>query len=274
MKNNSILPVAEFFSTTHCTTSISQRLLHIRDVLKPTAVGVQFPIAPLIITDFSWALINSSMAVFNNCTFYQYLKWSFEVLLPKSDRIGTQNEFPENYNMPSKIYLCSFHMIKKIYNKIKTIEASEEIKKDFLFAFSLLQNSASMKEFNNTLIDTFFIFNSKKNDSKVELALKQLKNNISLRHLDTIDCGNAAAFQKKSKELDVLYESSCNNANLKEESPFTKYFNSLLERITAQSPPSVEASLADNAYFNPELYDVFTNYLYIMPIWSGVILSY
>ena len=44
--------------------------------------NTNFPIvAPVIVNDFSWALLNSTFEVFNKCSIGNYLNWCFDSLL-------------------------------------------------------------------------------------------------------------------------------------------------------------------------------------------------
>ena len=44
--------------------------------------GTKFDIAPVVVTDFSWTLLNSVLKIFgNNMKLAQYLKTTFEILV-------------------------------------------------------------------------------------------------------------------------------------------------------------------------------------------------
>ena len=64
-----IIPLAQFFTTQHSTHSISRYLLSIKNnFLKSCAnKSDSFALAPIIVTDESWASINAISDIFNNC---------------------------------------------------------------------------------------------------------------------------------------------------------------------------------------------------------------
>jgi hypothetical protein len=73
--NKCIIPVAEFFSSNQETTTINKYLIEIkREIEINIQSSSKFKIAPIIITDFSWAIINSILEIFNRCSINHYLE--------------------------------------------------------------------------------------------------------------------------------------------------------------------------------------------------------
>ncbi|RNA19930.1 kDa in NOF-FB transposable, partial [Brachionus plicatilis] len=68
-KNKIIMPIAEFITTEQTTKSISIYLQSIEN-----------KIPPIIVSDFSWAIINSFLSVFNKITIRTYLTWCYGVI--------------------------------------------------------------------------------------------------------------------------------------------------------------------------------------------------
>ena len=72
--NKKYIPIAEFITTRHDSDMISSYLVLMKKTLqrymKPNS---QFIIAPIIVVDFSWALINAVLDEFNDCTIFEYL---------------------------------------------------------------------------------------------------------------------------------------------------------------------------------------------------------
>ena len=77
-KKKQILPVAEFITTDQSIKSISSYLHNIDYNIQENRKYKDLKIAPIIITDFSWALINSVLMVFNKMTIKEYLDWCFQ----------------------------------------------------------------------------------------------------------------------------------------------------------------------------------------------------
>jgi hypothetical protein len=85
-----ILPVAEFFTTNHGSTNISSFLNDIRELVqlnvayspkKKIRLDEHF-LPRIVVTDFSWALIDSVMKSLNNSDMNRYLIYCFAVLNP------------------------------------------------------------------------------------------------------------------------------------------------------------------------------------------------
>jgi hypothetical protein len=111
-KNHNILPIAEFVTTKHSQINITQYLISLRVFIELNTKRRFNP--RIIVTDQSWALINSVHMAFNNCTTVAYLELCFNVLMSgKKD---------ENYKRTIH-YLCSTHILKVIKEFLKQARA-------------------------------------------------------------------------------------------------------------------------------------------------------
>ena len=117
---NTIIPIGEFCTTLQ-SDSISSYLRQLKKILeRQISESSYFTSSPIIVTDFSWALINSVLDTFNNCSITQYLNWTYDVLIKQS---GIANL---NHLMKTKIILCSTHMLKLFIKKLKLIKTSKK----------------------------------------------------------------------------------------------------------------------------------------------------
>lgn len=163
-KNHQFIPVAEFVTTSHNVTNISKYLLAIKSNLEI----LNNPISPIVVTDFSFALINSVMDIFNKFDLHKYLILCYELIVNKNIR----NFFT---NVKTISYICSTHFLKIIINKTKKINTSTKVKKMLIFCFSLLQNSTTIEQFDNYLVNIFNIFNRKFVSRPLNYSLEILK---------------------------------------------------------------------------------------------------
>ena len=83
----SIIPIAEFSTTSQTQLSISKYLFSIKKLIEGNIGKKKFACAPIMVMDNSWTLINSIMEIFNNCKVSQYINWSFEILIKKQDNV-------------------------------------------------------------------------------------------------------------------------------------------------------------------------------------------
>lgn len=61
---------------------------------------------------------------------------------------------------------------------------------------------------------------------------------------------------------------------MKQTSPFTIYFATLLTKYNKiVSEENEKSENITNEYYSPSIFNIFKNYLYIMPMWSGVMLG-
>jgi hypothetical protein len=114
---NSIIPVFEFVTTSHSEDNLAKYLSIMRRKLHREIPSSRFyPIAPIVVMDFSWASINAVCDGFNMCNISQYIRWAYDVIFKESETISAINVL---------IYLCSTHMLKSTVDKVKKIQVNE-----------------------------------------------------------------------------------------------------------------------------------------------------
>jgi len=172
--------VAEFISTDYSSLGISKYLQTTKHIFdKYSTPGERF--CPIFVTDFSYALINSILKVFNNCQLSHYILWTFHVLIEYTD-------VPEIGDiMKTKIYICSVHFLKSLAIKVKKLEKTETVAKSFIFAFSLLQNSVTVNQFNLNLRHIFNVFCHSFLNESVCMSMNYLKAETSYRKLSHLN---------------------------------------------------------------------------------------
>jgi len=194
------------------------------------------PLPKVVVTDQSFAIINSLSETFNNCTISQYLDWTFDLLLKKSN-----NTF-SNTTIPVILYLCATHFLKNIVIKTNEILKLKKnyraldnetlikikIKKLFVCSFSLLQISVNMVDFNAVLIDLFYIFCSKTEDETFKKSFDRISKGIYLR-------GNTVMFdvsKDDEEEIKLIDEFKFilpeNKESIKLNSKFQSYYTTVV----------------------------------------------
>lgn len=155
-----ILPLAEFISTAHDQISIGKYLLTIKNILEQNQVSLP----KIIITDMSWALINSVLLIFNNCNMLNYLNYCFLIL--------KKHKYELTKIIKVKYYLCSTHFFKIIKKKVNKLDIGKDVKILFLFSVVLLQNSGTLDEIDSYLKHVHNIFCNKFFDSSVKNSIE------------------------------------------------------------------------------------------------------
>lgn len=264
-KNKIIIPIGEFFSSSHTTTTITRYLIFIRDRFYSYS-REKYKIAPIMVTDFSWALINSILHVFNNCTIYQYIKWTFEKTVVKKSNLA-------DHEFPTRIYLCSTHFLKSFVRKIRKTSASVKQKKSIIFAFTLLQNATSIAEFSEYLLYVIQLFFSKTWSTSCKNAFGKIKAECLRRSLSKLKLpeNEPEKAVNETNEKEFIFEYAPESVNLKQGSPYIQLFKTKIEKIKES------CSSNSGEFENPFYFPLFLNYIEeqinILPLWTGIIIS-
>jgi hypothetical protein len=199
-KTKSIIPVFEFLTTSQTITTISQYLTLALSYINKNMNSYwgehksRINIAPIIVTDFSWALINSVNQVFNGMSFIGYLNYCYEILIKEK----------RNECLKVRLHLCSVHFLKVIIKHINP-SINSRVKKAFLFSFTLLQNCSTIEEFETVLYHIFQVFNTKQKTNYVINSLDYLRTKIFKRNLHLRDIsGVDNVFQLKSSNQTIV----------------------------------------------------------------------
>ncbi len=233
----------------------------------------------VVVTDQSFAIINSLVETFNNCTISQYLEWSFDLIFERCKKAFL------NSSMPVSLYLCATHFLKNIIIKTneilklkKTYKAFDQetsikvkIKELFISNFTLLQNSVNITDFNNSLRDLYYIFSSKQKDNNFKVSYERITMNIYLR-------GNSVLSDVSKKDEEnfvfidefkfILPESY---SGIKLNSKFEAYYKAFINRIEKSILININPSAEANEYYCPEILNIIREKLYLMPLFSGVV---
>ena len=274
-KTKSLVPLAEFVSTVHNSIWISKNLFSIKAIMiQNIQEKNKYAIAPLVVTDMGWALINALHQSFNNCTITQYLKWTFDLVTLKNRTTDL------HAMMRIRTYICSTHFLKIIIKHAKLElknfkkDASENVLRTFIFSFSILQNSVGFEEFEENFKDIYQIFNQATQNDLFLNALARIKSKLAKRDDDKFF--TEIFYDKVDKEKipfsseNTIY-SVDNSKNLKENSPYSKYFIQVLNSV-ASKPPKLRSKI-ENAFFQPTLFEIILDYIHLASLWSGLVIG-
>ncbi|CAF0945818.1 unnamed protein product [Brachionus calyciflorus] len=110
------------------------------------------------------------------------------------------------------------------------------------------------------------------------LRKEMISNNLNKLLIDE----NQTPFQsQKENEVDVINDANIFDdlrefkKNLKENSPFSEYYKNLINefKITGFISKNCDSFEGPNDFYCPGLFEVISKRLYLMPLWSGVIIS-
>lgn len=269
---NLIVPLAEFVTTSHNAESISTYLTHTKKTYEKYVGDKAFQLAPIVVTDFSWALINGVLEAFNNCDIGQYLEWCHKVVFCKK-----KDESLLRY-MRVRLMLCSTHYLYSLSRKLKHAKCSIELKKFILFCFSLLQNTTSIKQILSTLHNIYNVMNRAYSDTICMKSLIELRYELSNRNLSWLD----EVIQKNPGDKQKIYDDENNlfmlksSKNLKQNSKFAKFFNRVIKKWESTNTASRVSKFKifkQNKFYSPKFFKFIRDTLYLLPLWSPIIIS-
>ena len=194
-----IIPIALFLTTEHTTSSISQYLLNIKaKFLLCSTNNDSFPVAPIVVTDESWAIINAVCNIFNNTSIQSYIKWTYQVLIEFEDNIHIRTV------MNTKLFLCHVHFLHNAIKKIRHLNLEKESQDIFIYGFIALQNCQDILSFKSIYKSLFVLFNIENCDADI---IEQNKQNIKNSPAFIVNFNEEEHENKKkiSIEIDSLY---------------------------------------------------------------------
>jgi hypothetical protein len=247
-----------------------------------------FQIAPIICTDFSFALLNAVCSVFNNCTLEFYFKWCFEVLFKKAKSISISN------SMKVLLHLCGAHFLKMIVKKVKKIKKYKEdlkeekeayisirknknLQKSFIFSFTILQNSTKLDDFIENFIHVHNMYNIEYHSQKVTDSCHVIKKLLIGRECEILLIKKEPTVPELTfkTESDQYHEYAKFNSfdkndenSLKKKSMFVIFFKMLLKKIAENPLTDPSANMIANEFYCPEMFKIIAEYLYALPLWS------
>lgn len=262
-----LIPIADFLSNSNDSLTIFCYLKKIIEKLKCYSF---FKYPKVLVTDFSWANINASIRAFNNCETIDYLVLSFEIIINKNNIAITK--------INTCVYLCSTHLFKNVIEESEKIlkpfnsAISKHVKKTFLNAFSLLQNSISIEEFSDILKCIHILFTTKYKTQEVLESIAKLDCLLLLRNVEwlrSVSIKNSDENQRDNDKEIFFIENV--DTNLIRDSPFSSFFENII--ISNKIKNNDEQSKENNAFFYPNLFDIIKKKLHLVPFWSGIMVN-
>ncbi len=276
-----IIPIGSFLTTEHSTDSICLNLTIIKNILIENIGIKEYQISPIIVVDHSWALISGVLKSFNHISTLQYLNWFFDLIVKKDKE--------KKFALITTVYICCTHMMKIIIQDTKKIEKknptkiketlemgkiSERNRNALIYCFTLLQNSSSIEEFDMILENVYNIFNRKIKSSLVKQSIEIIKNMLILRtdnfKFDYYENEKLNPPSQIDNSKNIIQECFDYN-NLKKSSPFSSYYFIKIKEFALKECPQADLINETNSFYNPLLFDIIKNRLYIVPLWSGFV---
>jgi hypothetical protein len=255
------IPLFDFVTNDFTTLNVTKQLLTLRDNSE-NFLPAKCPKKPnIVVTDFSYPLINAFFAVYSRMNFAEWLDAMFLVLVDGNTE--------EKNKIDLRVYLCAFHFLRIIERKVKKRQCGNIKQIELFFQFvRLLQNSKSIKEFNDHLANMFYVFNYKTTNGIIEKSIQSVTTNKSAFMTEKLP--KDSEFKASKSEEDKPFNYKKTKQEMKSKSKFNQYFSNFFKNLREKEPMEHDGN--KNDFFCPELFQVIVDYLYLMPFWTGCVL--
>ena len=250
--NDPPIPVFEMLSNDQSSTAIilglskfkqeSIRLFHRWGPCQPMRVEV----------DFSWPLINAALLVFNqeNVSSYLTKAWNF-----KTNKVSKENI--------TVVHICAAHLLKRFRDKVSKLTVDKGLGEYFTYVFALFQNATSIETASTVYEELCLVAQSRYRNTEVVQALDNLTRKIRMLPLpDELD---ALETDLKSDEEECEITAQ---RTIKASSPFHRHFGNIRIKTKVTNTDTTEP----NYHYCPQVLDLLDSYLYLFPLWSGILL--
>ena len=165
-------------------------------------------------------------------------------------------------------YICSTHFLKIFLKNSKKIKIEDEVKKMFIFMFTLILNSLTIEQIENYLMNIYNIFKSYYWDETVAYSIKILSKEIKERNIETIE-QRTPDERNRDNEFDYFLDNTDgNDESLNETNHFLNYFNAMLKKFEEINVNKMKMNkkFLKNRFYCPELFQLIEKKLHLIPL--------
>jgi len=138
----------------------------------------------------------------------------------------------------------------------------------------------TIEEFNIYLENIFFLFMEKTQSGSFLKSFVYLRDRIKERKIP-FNVSLEHTPRHKQRELDFIELTNKNNdefcktkkKSIKTNSPFTDYFNAMIGNLSIYLQDNDGINSKKNLFYQPDLFRLFKNQLYLAPVWSGIFIN-
>ena len=240
-------PLGVMLANGHTTGTITYFLTRICEAFKTLFHTPLTP--PLIVTDFSWALIHASLTSFAQSNIRDHL-----------DRIWTEVITPEDVNPVSstQFAMCTAHVAKNWSSLLKQHIRDKHVRKAYMWLLTKLAHCQNMTEVSKVFTDICRLAVSREPVEDIEMRVP------STSEEDEDEVNEEEAKEGEDQESSVR---SCKGP-LRDSTPFGKFFVRLEENVAQIVNQDSEIT---NKFYAPDLIKKLqTALLPLLPFWTLV----
>jgi len=261
------IPIVELLTTCHHASWLMSLFdLFLRDAV---LLGKGRPWLPqVVVIDFSFALLNCCLLLFNKCSIMVYLEDLWKCL---------NNLNNAGFYKQTLVKLCGNHLIKSVSTSLYRIERRKNVRKAALVIVSVLQRCTSLTEAAAKYRAAFLLFNNENLTDETAAAKLTLLNKITYGNLPSADNDfDAENATEITKTIPV------SKLTIQKRSPFSTFFaeavryNDQDQKIAKgkrRKENSGSVPTTANEFYSPAAFRVIRRIMPYYPLWSCVIRS-
>jgi hypothetical protein len=161
-------------------------------------------------------------------------------------------------------------MLKIIITKVKKLKIDNKYDKKYAFihSFTVLQTSTTIEQFDLNLEHIYDVFNREFISKEVTESINYMNIQLHTKENELDFDYYKRDFIKNSDAERISFVQNIELEYVKKNSPFTNYYE---EKVKDFTNKSIFVTKIKNEYYNPILFNIIKNKLYIMPLWAGLI---
>ena len=255
--NQPPLPIAELISNVHSVPHLTHWLMSIRHAIITISTTTEMPAK--VEVDFSWALINSAVLAFNQCSVREYLDVTWRILSGKKKILA-------NGNGLCVVHICCSHFIHAVAINLKRFFGKNKI---FYFVMKCIAKMLECMDLDSLAqcvvqFVNCFQCETLTNDT---ISAHNFFNGVDVSY--GIDTGEYIFTDSDNEQCQIM-----NICSLRESSPFTKYFNNIVTKCRETIEDTNDNDNEKNCNYYPSIIDkIMKEYLPLVPLWSGLMLG-
>jgi hypothetical protein len=162
------------------------------------------------------------------------------------------------------------------------VSVLNKAKKAFIFAFSLIQNCTKIEEIDFYLQHIYTMFNSIKLNGSCMKSIKIIGDAIRGMELSYTKILSRPTQDERKRDnsfhdfLNISNLTTNDNKPLKRDSPFFIYYEKIIQIFVKNSNQEKTDAIEfhQNEFFCPKLFEILKSQLYLLPVWSGIIICH
>ena len=145
----------------------------------------------------------------------------------------------------------------------------------FIFCFALLQNCDKIETVDNYLYHIFTLFNIKQLNDVCLQSILTINRAIKGTELnkENIFAKSSPSERDRESSLKEIYHPNKDKKTIKEKSPFSLYYSKKINSFKGSLIQTNSPNFAVNEFYCPKIFEKLANQLYLLPVWSGIMIS-